>query len=97
MGGRALLSAHGQAHAEAKYLYRDTVSAGSVCGLPRYTRGTPHAEPAGAAYPAGRGNFVALRGESPGPGHAAGSSRHEFRIPGILRKAAQHGLRAALA
>src|ERR1700680_4953271 len=97
MGGRALLSAHWEAHADAKYLYRDTVSAGSVCVVPRYTRGTPHAEPTGGAYPAGRGNFVALRGKSPGPGHAAGSSGHEFRISGILRKAAQHGLRAALA
>src|SRR5260370_21084159 len=97
MGGRALLFTHGQAHADAKYLYRDTVSAGSVCAFPRYTRGKPHAQPTGAAYPTGRGDFVALRGKSPRPGHAAGSGGHEFRIPGILSKTAHHRLPAAVA
>src|SRR5258708_27409526 len=97
MGGRALLFTHGQAHADAKYLYRDTVSAGSVCAFPRYARGKPHAQPAGAAYPTGRRDFVALRGKSPPPGDAAGSGGHDFRIPGILLTTAQHGRPAAVA
>ena len=92
LGRRSFLSANGKAYAGAQHAHRDPVPPGSVCAVPRYFRGTPDAEPIGAAHPAGRRHFAAIRGQGSRPGNAPRHGGHELRISAILRQAAQHRL-----
>ncbi len=95
MGGRAVLSAHGQAHGGADIGDRDPVQAGAACAVRGNARRSAAAELARDPDPAGRGDKPAIRGEAARSGRRSCARADGFPLPGLVPARAECRLRDA--